>query len=378
MLSIVVISYNYARYLPTAVESALIQDGPREVIVVDDGSTDDSMKVLANYRDRIQVIQKPNGGQASAVYTGFMAARGDTIIFLDSDDVLYRSCASVVREHMSKGISKVQYRLDTIGAEGEDKQLPFPDYAPGMDPDYVFKTAVEKGWYPCPVTSGNAWSREYLATVLPVPDDRFRNNTDGYLNVLAPLYGKVISVSQVLGAYRVHGGNHWAGGGNLTWSRYLRHEIERHELFQQHAERLNILVREDALLHSPQHLECRMLSLRFTRDRHPVPEDRRPALLARSAQELMRSPDLSVFARLIWTAYLALLAVAPVALLERLVPIFRGAEGRSGWVRKVISWTRARPRAAPAKQIATPVGPVPSRKCLEDAGASFVVAREET
>ena len=378
MLSIVVISYNYARYLPMAVESALIQDEPREVIVVDDGSTDDSMNVLDRYRDRLKVIQKPNGGHASAVYTGFLAASGDSIIFLDSDDVLYASCASVVRHHMVQGASKVQYQLDTIGAEGEDKQLRFPDYPPGMDPDSAFRTVVEKGWYPCPVTSGNAWSREYLGKVLPVPDERFRNNTDGYLNVLAPLYGKVISVPQVLGAYRLHGSNLWASrDGNRAWSRYLRHEIERHEVFRQHATRLHIGVRDDALLRSPQHLECRMLSLRFTPEAHPAPEDRRALLLAQSVRTVLRSHDRSLPGRLIWTAYLGLLGIAPVSWLERLVPMLRSPEGRSGWVRTIISWARARSTGAADNQSAVSAESVPSRKYPEHTGARLVVASEK-
>jgi cellulose synthase/poly-beta-1,6-N-acetylglucosamine synthase-like glycosyltransferase len=111
MLSIVITNYNYERYLSIAVESALAQSPPRQVVVVDDGSTDRSRSILSEYGDRIEIIEKENGGQASAFYAGFLAATGDVIIFLDADDLLYPSCADVVRNHLVPGASKVQFRL---------------------------------------------------------------------------------------------------------------------------------------------------------------------------------------------------------------------------------------------------------------------------
>jgi glycosyl transferase family 2 len=342
MLSIVITNYNYERYLSIAVESALAQSPPRQVVVVDDGSTDRSRSILSEYGDRIEIIEKENGGQASAFYAGFLAATGDVIIFLDADDLLYPSCADVVRNHLVPGASKVQFRLDTIGPNGENRNLPFPYYHPGMDPEFVFRRLVETGWYPCPVTSGNAWSHEYLAKVLPI-DPRCHGNADGYLNILAPLYGKVISVLEVLGAYRVHGSNFWASqdAGLSSW-RYLKHEIQRHAVLKEHSERLQVRIREDALLNSPQHLENRMRSLRFTRNLHPVPQDRRAALLVRSLRTLALSRDLGFTGRLAWTAYLFVLATAPLTFLKRLLPILRGSEHRSNWARLLISATRFR------------------------------------
>ncbi len=64
-VSIVVLNYNYATYLPLAVDSALAQSHPDvEVVVVDDGSTDGSAAVLDRYADRVRVVRKANGGQA--------------------------------------------------------------------------------------------------------------------------------------------------------------------------------------------------------------------------------------------------------------------------------------------------------------------------
>ena len=82
-------AFNLARYLPAAIDSALAQDfcgGPVEVIVVDDGSTDDTPRVLDGYRDRVRVIRQPNRGLVGAVQRGLQAAGGEYIALLDADD----------------------------------------------------------------------------------------------------------------------------------------------------------------------------------------------------------------------------------------------------------------------------------------------------
>src|SRR6516164_3747657 len=87
--SIIINSYNYARFLGQAIDSALEQTYPyTEVIVVDDGSTDDSRAVLTGYGDRVRAVIKDNGGQASAFNAGLRVSRGEVVFFLDSDDAL--------------------------------------------------------------------------------------------------------------------------------------------------------------------------------------------------------------------------------------------------------------------------------------------------
>ena len=88
-VSVIVTAYNLARYLPAALESALAQEspgGPIQIIVVDDGSTDDTQEVLASYADRVEVIRQENGGLVKAVDTGLAAVRGDYVALLDADD----------------------------------------------------------------------------------------------------------------------------------------------------------------------------------------------------------------------------------------------------------------------------------------------------
>lgn len=91
-VSVALAAYNYGRFLADAIDSALDQeDYPLEaieVIVVDDGSTDDTPEVAARYGDRIRYVRKENGGLLSTVNRGLAEARGDYITFLSADDVM--------------------------------------------------------------------------------------------------------------------------------------------------------------------------------------------------------------------------------------------------------------------------------------------------
>jgi glycosyltransferase involved in cell wall biosynthesis len=88
LVTAAITTYNRARFLPGALESVFAQtyDGDVEVLVVDDGSTDDTPKVLSRYGDRIRVVRQENGGRSAARNTAVREARGPYLSFLDSDD----------------------------------------------------------------------------------------------------------------------------------------------------------------------------------------------------------------------------------------------------------------------------------------------------
>jgi len=87
-ISTIVPAYNRAHLIGETLRSLLAQTVPaEEIIVVDDGSTDDTATVASNFGERVKVIRQANAGPAAARNTGFRASRGEFIHFVDSDDL---------------------------------------------------------------------------------------------------------------------------------------------------------------------------------------------------------------------------------------------------------------------------------------------------
>lgn len=211
LVSIIIDNFNYGHFLPEAIDSALAQSyAPIEVIVVDDGSTDNSREIIASYGNHIRPVLKANGGQASALNAGFEASRGNIVLFLDSDDVLFADAVSnIVPRLPADGVSKVQWPMWLIDSQGEKLGGTRPPAAP---PEGDFRQQVlERG--PSNVasspTSGNAWSRSFLEKIMPIPENLayYRSCADEYLYLLAPVFGYVRTIRQPQGCYRIHDQN---------------------------------------------------------------------------------------------------------------------------------------------------------------------------
>jgi len=120
-VSVIIPTFNRARYIAEAVESALDQTlPPLEVIVIDDGSTDGTRDVLAPYLDRIRYVYQTNQGNAAARNLGLSLAKGDLIANLDSDDSFERdklaNQAALLRADSSIGMVHSGWTIvDAIG-----------------------------------------------------------------------------------------------------------------------------------------------------------------------------------------------------------------------------------------------------------------------
>ncbi|MEK6320355.1 MAG: glycosyltransferase [Acidobacteriota bacterium] len=207
--SIIITSYNYGRYLPETIDSAMSQTYPNtEVIVVDDGSADSSREIIASYGDRIIPVLKENGGQGSAFNAGFSISRGEVILFLDSDDALLPSAVErAVNLFHEPNVVKVHWPLWVIDRLGRKtgRTIPKQSLPDGDLRDLIIRDGPAS--YHNPPTTGNAWSRSFLKKVMPVPEAEFRINTDTYLFTLAPLFGSFRKISEPQGYYRIHSGN---------------------------------------------------------------------------------------------------------------------------------------------------------------------------
>src|SRR6266481_7859600 len=118
-LSVIIANYNYRDFVGAAIESALAVDWPdKEIIVVDDASTDDSKSVIEGFRGRVVAYFRPKSNQLGAHIFGFEQSTGDIIIFLDADDLLDQEVMREVAKVWRPGISKAQYRMNLIDATG--------------------------------------------------------------------------------------------------------------------------------------------------------------------------------------------------------------------------------------------------------------------
>ena len=91
--SVIITAYNYGRFIEQAIESVIRQEGilseEREIIVVDDGSTDDTAQRLARFTSEIVLVKQENSGQAASINAALSVCRGEVAVFLDADDYFY-------------------------------------------------------------------------------------------------------------------------------------------------------------------------------------------------------------------------------------------------------------------------------------------------
>lgn len=154
LVSIIVICHNYGRFLREAVDSALAQTYPNcEVLVLDDGSTDDSLEVARSYGDEVRVFTHPNMGIERTGNRGVEEARGELTAFLSADD---RFEPTYIEELYGalKAVPEASYaycRSQMFGADDRVlRAFPFSPYLIAMRTNYVNASAL-------------IWRADYLA-----------------------------------------------------------------------------------------------------------------------------------------------------------------------------------------------------------------------
>jgi glycosyltransferase involved in cell wall biosynthesis len=215
LVSVIVSNYNYGRFVGDALRSVLDQSYRRfEVVVCDDGSTDDSCSVIervAAEDDRVSLIKKPNGGQASAFNAAFSASKGQVVGFLDADDLwLGDKVEKSVRALQATNRGLLIHQMVVVDSEmNELQRIPtFTRFESGWIADRVLDRGGRWRWMPA---SAMVLRREVLGRVLPMPEAPFRTDADTFILMLAPLLTEIESLEEVLGLYRLHGSNAFSG-----------------------------------------------------------------------------------------------------------------------------------------------------------------------
>ena len=217
--SVLINNFNYAPFLEAAVSSALNQtQAPHEVVVVDDGSTDDSLTVLGRY-PQVKVLRQPNSGQGAAIRNGVAAVSGDIVCLLDADDVWHPEKLETLARHLPSLPPDWTYLRHNLEVIGIHKEAPGGRLSPNIKAYEVRACLVaqdvlaERRNAP---TSAICAPRKALQAVTSLyPIDLFRVSADAVLYSFLPLLGPSVSLQDVLGSYRIHGGNAYFGRRSL-------------------------------------------------------------------------------------------------------------------------------------------------------------------
>jgi glycosyltransferase involved in cell wall biosynthesis len=336
MASIVIDNYNYEPFIGKAIESALRQTYPSvEVVVVDDGSTDGSRQVIDRFRHRVVAVEQVNGGQGAAVNAGFAVSRGDLVIFLDADDELGPQAVERVVRHLRPGVAKVHFRLDAVDKDGAPLGFTNPSESQPLAVGSVVPELLSRGRYTTPVMSGNAFTRDVLERILPMPAAQWRISADGYLVTAAPFHGTVVAVEERLGAYRIHGANAWAPDTieAVNLPRRIQHDLAKYALVEALAAANGLPAPRHLELKDHAHLRNRIASLRLDPQRHPVRDDRRWRLAWWGMVRTVLSSDLDARRRLIFAIWFAVVSFAPRPLARRAILLLYvpQSRGRVPW-----------------------------------------------
>jgi len=331
-VDVVIDNYNYAAFLGAAIESALGQTHEQvRVIVVDDGSSDGSRELLSTYEDRVEVVLKENGGQASAFNAGMEHSRGDVVVFLDADDLLHPEAAARAAATFAAdpALVKLQCRMDTIDAAGRSTGVIKP---PAHLPLPNGDTRRAELAFPFDLTwlamSANAFRAGPLRRILPIPERSYRICADWYLVHLTALLGPVVSLEQVGASYRVHGANNYEQQAPRLDLDHVRQTIGLTEATVAELERLadeEGLARPHPVL-SLWALAHRLISLRLDPERHPVAGDSRLGIVRLAATAARRRFDVAAAKKLAFVAWFAVTAAAPRRTVPQLAALFLYAE----------------------------------------------------
>jgi glycosyltransferase involved in cell wall biosynthesis len=274
-LSIIIANYNYRDFVGSAIISALAVDWPdKEVIVVDDASTDDSRKVIEGFRGRVAAYFRPKTYQLGAHIFGFEQSTGDVIIFLDADDLLEPEVMLEVAKVWRPGVSKVQYRMNLIDATGAQTGTALPQFPRADDAEKLRRTFLRTMAYTTPPGSGNAYSREFVKRAFAMAPSTIPES-DAVLLTLAPIMGDVLTVHRPLARYRIHATNsmlmHALDGSKIR--RRLQQDVQVARLFATALEQLNLPLVRDPLSRNFNHLQYRFASHLVEPSAHPFPGD---------------------------------------------------------------------------------------------------------
>lgn len=219
-VSVLIDTHNHERFIEEAVSSVLAQNFPaadREILVVDDGSTDRTSEILNTFASQIRVLRKPNGGQASAFNHGIPQCQGEIIAFLDGDDWWAPNKLSAVVSAFSAhpAVGLVGHSVTEVLANSARRSELVRD-SPQFRIDSVAGARIFRLRKSFLGTSRMACRAELLRRIGPVPE-ALVIQADEFLFTFGALFSEVLLLREPLTFYRLQGQNlYQVSDGNLV------------------------------------------------------------------------------------------------------------------------------------------------------------------
>ena len=212
-ITVLITAYNYGRFVEEAIDSVLAQELAPErvqIVVVDDGSTDDTAERVKKYGGRVEYYRKANGGQASALNFGIGKARGEILALLDADDLFLPGKLARVAEAFAgnPALGMVYHRMEEWHV-GSGERRGWGDFF-AVSGDAREEPEKFVRYVPQP-TSCISFRRSALEQLLPIPEE-IRMLADCYLVALLPFEAPVLALEEFLTVYRIHGRNEYTSG----------------------------------------------------------------------------------------------------------------------------------------------------------------------
>jgi Glycosyl transferase family 2 len=229
-ISVVIDTFNHERYIEQAIVSVLEQDFPRsdvEILVVDDGSTDRTPEIVRKFEPKVRLLQKQNGGQASAINFGTAHAKGDLVAFLDGDDLWLPNKLTRVAEEFKKEPRPVLAYHKFSFSDLRDGCTWDPGFFNDVSGD-VLADRRKLLTYRAAPTSSLVFRREILERLMPIPEE-CSFLWDAYAVSTAIFLGPVAAVAECLARNTVHGENLWFAERGQPNPEILRRRIKVRE-----------------------------------------------------------------------------------------------------------------------------------------------------
>jgi hypothetical protein len=216
-VSVLIDTFNHELFIDRAISSVLEQgfsSADREILVVDDGSTDRTPEIIRKFQPHVRVLSKQNGGQASSFNAGIPECQGEIIAFLDGDDwwVANKLSAVVAAFATSPSVGLIGHGILDSFEDGTETPIAL-ERPERLSLNSLAAARVFRLRKTFLGTSRMTMRATLARKILPVPEE-LRVEADEYLFTLAAAHSDIMILTETLTHYRLHGASLYTSAGS--------------------------------------------------------------------------------------------------------------------------------------------------------------------